>query len=79
MPGVAGATRYKVEPAAVTIGGETTPIPGPGEPLYHVVYELDDPAVMDSEAWATAVEAGRWPGEVRPHTRNRRHVLMRKI
>jgi hypothetical protein len=24
---------------------------------------------------AAAVDSGRWPGEVRPYTRNRRHVL----
>jgi hypothetical protein len=33
--------------------------------------------VLVSPEWARAVEAGRWPGEVRPYTRNRRHALYR--
>ena len=32
---------------------------------------------MKSAAWAEAVERGRWPSEVRPYTRNRRHSLQR--
>ena len=78
VPGVVAATRYKVEPHEVTIGDQTKTIPEAGEPRYHAVYEFDDAAVMDSPEWAQAVERGRWPGEVRPHTRNRRHVLLRK-
>jgi hypothetical protein len=31
--------------------------------------------VLTSDAWAKAVEVGRWPSQVRPYTRNRRHVL----
>lgn len=78
IPGVVAATRYKVEPFEVTIGDQTKSIPDAGEPHYHAVYELDDPEVMNSKAWAEAVEAGRWPSEVRPHTRNRRHALLKK-
>ena len=37
--------------------------------------DLESPDVLVSREWADAVEAGRWPGEVRPHTSNRRHVL----
>jgi hypothetical protein len=33
--------------------------------------------VLISPEWAKAVEAGRWPKEVRPFTRNRRHALYR--
>ena len=45
---------------------------------------IDDPVaarsdVLASEAWGRAVEAGRWPGEVRPFTTNRRHVLAKVI
>jgi hypothetical protein len=25
------------------------------------------------------VEQGRWPAQVRPHTRNRQHILYRRI
>ena len=49
-----------------------------GEPRYTAVYEIESPEVLTSEAWSKAVEAGRWPSEVRPYTRNRRHVL-RKV
>ncbi len=78
VPGVVAATRYVVEPHEVTIGDETKTIPAASEPRYHAVYEFDDPKVMDSKAWAEATERGRWPTEVRPHTRNRRHVLLKK-
>jgi hypothetical protein len=27
------------------------------------------------DAWAEAVELGRWPSQVPPYTRNRRHTL----
>lgn len=37
------------------------------------------PDVLATDAWAQAVEAGRWPGEVRPHTTNRRHSLAKVI
>jgi hypothetical protein len=32
-----------------------------------------------SEAWTKAVDQGRWPNEVRPYTRNRRHVLKKVL
>jgi hypothetical protein len=50
-----------------------------GNPFYTAIYELESPEVLVSDAWAQAVEAGRWPGEVRPFTSNRRHVLARVI
>jgi hypothetical protein len=33
--------------------------------------------VLTSAAFAKAVDAGRWPAEVRPFTRNRHHTLHR--
>jgi hypothetical protein len=50
-----------------------------GSPRYTAIYELASAEVLASEAWAQAVEAGRWPGEVRPFTTNRRHALARVI
>jgi hypothetical protein len=44
-------------------------------PRHSAIYEIDGPHVLVSPEWAKAVEAGRWPGEVRPFTRNRRHAL----
>jgi hypothetical protein len=46
-------------------------------PRHSAVYEIDGPQVLVSREWAKAVEAGRWPKEVRPYTRNRRHALYR--
>jgi hypothetical protein len=44
-------------------------------PRYTAIYEIDGPHVLVSREWAQTSEAGRWPGEVRPYTRNRRHAL----
>ncbi len=78
VPGVMAVTRFKTEPAAVMMGGEERPVTGEGQPTYSALYEIESPEVIKSAAWAAAVEAGRWPGEVRPHTSNRQHV-MRKV
>jgi hypothetical protein len=74
VPGVGAVTRAAGEPFAVSIGGEQKKVAHEG-PRYTALYEIDSPAVLTSPAWAKAVEAGRWPGEVRPHTKNRRHAL----
>lgn len=78
VPGVFGVTRVKSEPFAMSVGGERKEVPA-ASPRYTAIYELESPDVLVSDAWAQAVEAGRWPGEVRPHTTNRRHVLSRVI
>jgi hypothetical protein len=74
VPGVLAVSRAKSQPFAVCIGGERKAMPA-GSPLYTAIYELESPEVLASDAWAEAVEAGRWPTEVRPFTTNRRHVL----
>ena len=78
VPGVISVTRLKQEPLTMNLAGERRTIVAEGEPRYTAIYEIESPEVLVSQAWADAVEAGRWPGEVRPHTRNRRHVL-RKV
>ena len=78
VPGVLRVTRAKSEPFALTIGGERKEMPA-ASPRYTAIYELASAEVLASEAWAQAVEAGRWPGEVRPFTTNRRHALARVI
>ena len=78
VPGVKSVTRLTQEPLEMFIGGEKKKIVAEGEPRYTAVYEIESPEVLTSEAWSKAVEAGRWPSEVRPYTRNRRHVL-RKV
>jgi len=79
VPGVIAVSRFKTEPGQVSIGGELRPVTGEGQPTYMAVYELESPEVIASDAWAEAVEAGRWPDEVRPHTSNRQHALRKVI
>ncbi len=79
VPGVRAVTRARTERAAVSIGGEKKPVTGEGTPTYTAIYELDSPDVLLSKAWQDAVEAGRWPAEIRPYTKNRRHVLRKVI
>ena len=74
VPGVHSARRCKGEPFQVSIGGETKSIAHEGA-RYSAVYEIDGPHVLVSPEWTKAGEAGRWPGQVRPYTRNRRHAL----
>ena len=77
VPGVLGVTRYKRESLTMNIGGERKTIEIPDEPTYTAIYELETPEVLTSPAWDKAIEEGRWPGQVRPHTKNRRHVLLK--
>ena len=75
VPGVISARRCQTVPLVMIIGGERKALVAEGEPRYSAIYELESAEVLVSDAWAKAVDAGRWPGEVRPYTRNRRHVL----
>ena len=79
VPGIVSARRYKLEPLTMIVGGEKKTVVMEGEPKYMAVYELESPEVLVGEGWAKAVDSGRWPGEVRPYTRNRRHVLRKLI
>lgn len=74
VPGVRAVTRTRGEPFTVSIGGEEKQVTHEG-PRYSAIYEIDGPHVLVSPEWAQAVELGRWPGQVRPYTRNRRHTL----
>ena len=78
VPGVRSVTRLRTERASVNIGGERKPVTGDGAPTYTAIYEIDSPEVLTSDAWAKAVELGRWPNEVRPFTSNRHHIV-RKV
>jgi hypothetical protein len=78
VPGVLAVTRVKSEPFAIAIGGERKAMPA-ASPRYTAIYELESPDVLASQAWVRAVEAGRWPSEVRPFTSERRHVLARVL
>jgi hypothetical protein len=78
VPGCLAVYRSTLAPLKMSIGGEVKTVVAEGEPKYSAVYELESAEVLTSPAWAAAVEKGRWPAQVRPHTRNRRHTL-RKI
>jgi hypothetical protein len=79
VPGVIAVARFKRQELTMVIGGEKKTIVIENEPAYNALYEVESPEVLTSPAWAKAVDAGRWPGEVRPYTKNRRHVLYRRI
>jgi hypothetical protein len=57
VPGVARATRYRN--------------PSPTAPRYIAAYEIESPAVLQSAAWKSAGESGRWSKDIRPYTMNR--------
>ena len=64
----------RIKAFGLSIGGEERAVEHSG-PRYVAIYEIDDPKVLISAEWAAAVEQGRWPGDVRPFTRNRAHAL----
>jgi hypothetical protein len=74
VPGVHAVARLMGEPFVLSIGGVEKRVALDG-PRYSALYEIDGPHVLASPEWAKASEAGRWPSEVRPFTRNRRHAL----
>ena len=77
VPGVVGITRYKRGTLTMNIGGERKTIEIANEPVFTAIYELETPEVLTSPAWDKAIEEGRWPAQVRPFTKNRRHVLLK--
>ena len=79
VPGVVSVTRFKSEPLTMIMAGETRTVEAEGEPRYGAMYEIESPDVLVSAAWAEAIDHGRWPIEVRPYTRNRRHTLKKII
>ncbi len=79
VPGVISVARFKTQELTMIIGGERKTIVVEKEPKYNALYEIERPEVLVSDAWAKAVDQGRWPGQVRPFTKNRRHVLYRRL
>jgi hypothetical protein len=79
VPGVISVARFKTLPLTMIIGGERKAIIIDDEPRYRALYELDSPDVLVSTPWAAAVDQGRWPGQVRPYTKNRRHLLYERM
>jgi hypothetical protein len=79
VPGVVSVTRARLDTLRVTMGGETRTVDPQGKPRYACIVELETPEVLTSAAWAQAVDAGRWPTQVRPFTKNRQHTLHRVL
>ena len=79
VPGVISALRFRRRPLEMIIGGERKTIVIEGEPSYTALYELASPSVLVSPEFARAVDLGRWPGEVRPFTKNRKHFMWERI
>ena len=77
MPGVLGCVRCSASPLRLAIGGSVKTGDIAGEPRYTAIYELASADVLVSDAWASAVERGRWPAEIRPYLSNHRHRLLR--
>ena len=77
VPGVLAVHRFTLVPLTMSIGGELKTMVAEGEPKFTATYELENAEVVSSDAWGKAVEAGRWPAQVRPFTRNRRHTMRR--
>ncbi len=77
VPGVISVSRSKKVPAQLIMGGNLLDV-GEGEPSYIAYYEVESPDVIRSDAWAAAVDVGRWADEVRPFTRNR-HLAMHRV
>jgi hypothetical protein len=79
VPGVVAVARFRKQEVTLVIGGERKTIVMENEPTYNALYEIESPEVLVSEAWGNAVDQGRWPGQVRPYTKNRRHVLYSRL
>ena len=79
VPGVIAAARFRSQPVTMILGGQRRTIAMENEPRYQVLYELDSPEVLLSPPWAKAVDQGRWPDQVRPYTKNRRHVMLERM
>jgi hypothetical protein len=68
VPGVRSAARYRLERSTV-----------PGMERYLTIYELDSPAVLESEAWEKAGAYGEWAAKVRPRLTSRQHSVFERI
>jgi hypothetical protein len=68
VPGVLRAARYRLEHSS-----------NPAMARYLTLYEIDSPAVLDSEAWQTAAAFGDWIAKIRPLLTIRHHSVFERI
>src|SRR3982074_732939 len=78
VPGVVAVSRYELQPLKMSIRGQLKTIVIDNAPKYGALYEIESPEVLISEAWAKAVEQGRWPAQVRPQPRNPKDTPYRR-
>ena len=67
-PGVHACSRFKLESADVA-----------GVARYLAVYEIDSPDIPETDGWKAESEKGDWPTKIRPHTRNRSHLIFKRL
>lgn len=79
VPGVLSIVRFQRRELTMLIGGQLQTVQIKDEPRYTALYELESPEVLVSQAWGEAVEQGRWPTQVRPYTKDRRHQLLQRV
>ncbi|HTZ36105.1 MAG TPA: hypothetical protein VMB84_08775 [Stellaceae bacterium] len=68
VPGVSKVTRYRLERSNDSRMQK-----------YLAIYEIDSPAIVESEAWETASAWGDWATKIRPHTTSRHHSFFKRI
>lgn len=77
VPGVLDVVRLRPVPFRIVIAGGIREVAVPSdERAFTAMYTIADPSVLTSPEFGAAVEEGRWPREVRPHTIDRKHVLL---
>lgn len=79
VPGVIKVTRLELQPLIRAVDGKPTEVPSGGAAKFTALYDIEDPTVLVSPEWTAAVDQGRWPDMVRPHTSNRQHLLRKVI
>jgi hypothetical protein len=68
VPGVRSAARYRLAHSAIA-----------GMQRYLTLYEVDSPAVLESEAWKKAEAYGDWVSKIRPKLTSRYHSVFERI
>ena len=68
VPGVRAGARYRLTRSTV-----------PEMERHLTTYELDSPAIMQSEAWEKAGAYGDWAGKIRPKLTSRQHSVFERI
>ena len=72
VPGVRSAVRYRLDRGSRATKKED-------HAKYIAIYEVDSPDVPDSDAFNEASDRGNWKDKVRPYTKNRSHLIYKRI